>query len=86
MLPIIPPMMAPVVLWEGFVDEVAGFVEAGLVEEFFAGGNQSKHEGYVIGTNILLVKCVTCRSAATPVVIFGLYSLLHGQQDTAANL
>ena len=31
--------MAPVVLWEGFVDEVAGFVEVGLAEEFFAGGN-----------------------------------------------
>ena len=37
-----------------------------------------KQDGYMIGTNILLVKCVTCRSAATPAVIFGLYSLLYG--------
>lgn len=45
-----------------------------------------KHDGYVIGTNILLVKCVTCRSAATPAVIFGLYFLVQDQQDVAANL
>ena len=45
-----------------------------------------KHEKYVFGTNILLLKCVTCRSAATPGVIFGLYSLLYGQQDAAANI
>ena len=45
-----------------------------------------KHEGYLIGTNILVVKCVTCRSAATPAVIFGLYSLLSGQQDAVANI
>lgn len=45
-----------------------------------------KREGNMIGTNILLVKCVTCRSAATPVVMSGLYSLSYGQRDAAANL
>ena len=45
-----------------------------------------KQDGYMIRTNILLVKCVTCRSAATPAVIFGLYFLVHDQRDVAANL
>ena len=45
-----------------------------------------KQDGYMIRTNILLVKCVTCRSAATPVVILGLYFLVYDQQDGAANL
>ena len=45
-----------------------------------------RQDGYMIGTDVLFVKCVTCRSAATPAVMFGLYFLVHDQQDAAAGL